>query len=81
MQSERSHNEEAYRRLRSALERDYQGQFVIIAQGKLVAAGPTLEEAIVQAESVAPQATHRLVVKVGEEYPLSVTIGAPQIHG
>ena len=81
MQTERSRNEETYQRLRSNLEREYPGQFVVIAQGKLVAAGPTLAEAIAQAESIAPQASHRLVLKVGEQYPSSVTVGAPQIQG
>ena len=81
MQTERSRNEEAYQRLRRNLEREYHGQFVVIAQGKLVAAGPTLEEALAQAESIAPQASHRLVVKVGEKYLSSVTIGTSQIHG
>jgi hypothetical protein len=76
MSTERSRNEEAYQRLRDSLEQEYRGQFVVIAHGKLVAAGPTLEKAVAQAEAVAPQATHRLVVKVGEEYPSSVTIGA-----
>ena len=81
MQTERARNEEAYRRLRDKLKQEYRGQFVAIARGKLVAAGSTLEEVTTQAEAVAPGVTHRLIFKVGEEYPPIVTIGIPQVRG
>lgn len=81
MRTERYRNEASYKRLRGKLERAYRGQFVAIARGKLVAAGSTLEEVITRAESAAPGATHRLIFKVGEEYPSLVTIGTPQVRG
>ncbi len=81
MKTERSRNEEAYKRLRGKLQQEYRGQFVAIAQGKLVAAGSSLQEVITQAEAATPGATHRLIFKVGEEYPPLVTVGAPQVHG
>jgi hypothetical protein len=61
--------------------RTFHGQFVAIAHGKLVAAGPTLEEVSAQAESTAPRVTHHLIVKIGEDYPPVVTIGASPVHG
>ena len=81
MKTERYRNDEAYKRLRSRLERAYRGQFVAIAQGKLVAAGSTLEEVTTRAESTVPGVTHRLIFKVGEEYPSLITIGTPRVHG
>lgn len=81
MRTERSRNEKAYKRLRGKLEQAHRGQFVAIARGQLVAAGATLEEVTTRAESAAPGATHRLIFKVGEEYPPLITIGTPQLHG
>ena len=59
MESERRRNQEAYAQLKAELEQQYPGQFIVIAQGQLVAVGATLPEALRHAQAAAPQAVHR----------------------
>jgi len=75
MEAERLRNQEAYARLKDELAQKHPGQFIVIAQGQLVAVGATLPEALRHAQAAAPQAVHRLIVKVGEQYPTEVRIG------
>lgn len=80
MEAERQRNQEAYARLKTELEQKYSGQFIVIAQGQLAAVGQTLPEALQRAKAAIPEAVHRLVIKVGEEYPAQVRIGARSLH-
>jgi len=73
-EAERQRNQEAYERLKPELQK-YQGQFVVIAQGRLVAIAPNLPEALQKAQEAAPRVGHRLVFKVGEAYPAEITVG------
>jgi hypothetical protein len=62
-------NERVYDGLRARLEQTHWAQWVVIAQGRLLAAAPTREEALRQAGELAPTATSRLVRQVGVELP------------
>ena len=62
-------NERVYDSLRAGLEQKHWAQWVIIAQGSLVATGATREEALQQAGEPAPAALSRLVRQVGVEVP------------
>ncbi|MFQ6093769.1 MAG: DUF5678 domain-containing protein [bacterium] len=77
MQTERARNQQAYQALKGELEKKYRGRFVAIARGKIVADGFSFEEVIKKAEEVAPEVSQRIVLKVGEEYPQTVTVGGP----
>ena len=61
-------NELTYHRLRAELERTCWEQWVVIAQGQLVAAALTREDALRQAGALSPTLS-RMVRKVGEELP------------
>jgi transcriptional regulator with AAA-type ATPase domain len=76
MEAERQKNQETYAQLKTELEQKYQGQFVVIARGLLIAVAPTLQEALQQAKAILPEAEHRLVFKVGEDYPTKIRVGA-----
>jgi hypothetical protein len=65
LKAERALNNQVYRRLKSDLEREYQGKYVVIAHGALQGVGDTLE----QVAGLAPEARHRLVFRVGEAPP------------
>lgn len=62
-------NERVYDGLRAELERTHGAQWVVIVQGRLIAAASTREEALRQAGELPSQAVSRLVRKVGEEFP------------
>ncbi len=62
-------NERVYDGLRAGLEQTRWAQWVVIAQGRLLAAAPTREEALRQAGELAPTAPSRLVRQVGIELP------------
>lgn len=63
LKAERALNNEAYRRLKGELKRKYEGKYVVIAHSALQGVGDTLE----QVASLAPEARHRLVFRVGEK--------------
>ena len=65
LKAERALNNQVYRRLKSDLEREYQGKYVVIAHGALQGVGDTLE----QVAGLATEARHRLVFRVGEAPP------------
>jgi len=60
--------------------KNYRGRFVAIAQGRIVAAGLSFEETIKKADEAAPEASQRIVLKVGEEYPQTITVGASSVQ-
>ncbi|MFQ6074857.1 MAG: DUF5678 domain-containing protein [Candidatus Bathyarchaeia archaeon] len=68
-------NEEAFEKLKDSLEKEYSGMYVAIAGGELVAVGETLQETLEKSDEVKPGVGHRLVFKVGEEYPERVRLG------
>ncbi|MEM3501740.1 MAG: DUF5678 domain-containing protein [Candidatus Bathyarchaeia archaeon] len=65
-------NNEAYDRLKNEIFRDYFGKYVAIANGEIVASGESLSDVWLPLKG---KASHRLVFKVGEEYPRSVRLG------
>lgn len=62
-------NERAYDSLRAELERTHWAEWVVIVQGRLVAAALTRAEALRQAGKLSPTAASRLVRQVGAELP------------
>ena len=65
-------NERVYDCLRAELERTCWEQWVVIAQGRLVASAPTREEVLQRAGELPASTLSRLVRKIGEELPLLV---------
>ncbi len=65
-------NERVYDSLRAGLEQRHWAQWVVIAQGSLLATAATREEALHQAGERAPTAPSRLVRQVGVELPKMV---------
>jgi hypothetical protein len=71
-------NQEAYRRLKAEIGRDYPlGRFVAIHDGRIAADAADLEEldALLKAAGVAPRES--LVVQAGVDYPEYVVILTP----
>lgn len=66
-------NEQAFEQLRPALEEKHMGQWVVIANGQLVAVAATREEALGTADGGNSRAVSRLIRKVGDELPRKVT--------
>jgi len=67
---ERKLNNDALKRLQPELEKQ-QGRYVVIAHGKLQGVGDSIESL----RSLAPNAHHRLVFKVGEPLPRKRRLG------
>jgi hypothetical protein len=67
---ERKLNNDAFKRLRSDLEKQ-QGRYVVIAHGKLQGIGDSIESL----QDLAPDAHHRLVFKAGEPIPRRRRLG------
>jgi len=67
---ERKLNNDAFRRLWPELE-EQQGRYVVIAHGKLQGIGDSIESL----QSLAADAHHRLVFKVGEPFPRKKRLG------
>ena len=67
---ERKLNNDALSRLQPELERQ-QGRYVVVAHGKLQGVGDSIESL----QSLAPDAHHRLVFKVGELPPRRKKLG------
>jgi hypothetical protein len=61
---QRKLNNDAFKHLQPALE-NQQGEYVVIAHGKLQGVGDSIESL----QSLAPDAHHRLVFKVGAPFP------------
>jgi len=70
MARERKLNNDAFRRLCPEFEKQ-QGRYVVIAHGKLQGVGDSIESL----QSLAPDAYHRLVFKVGEPLPKRRRLG------
>ncbi|MBS7626750.1 hypothetical protein KEJ51_06925 [Candidatus Bathyarchaeota archaeon] len=65
-------NNEAYARLKNEIFRGYFGKYVAMENGEIVASGESLRDVWLPPRR---KASHRLVFKVGEEYPRSVRLG------
>ena len=66
-ESERILNNNAYLKLKERLEREYNGQYVLIAKGDFIAAAKTFDEIVKIANTKVPNAKHRLIFKVTQE--------------
>jgi len=65
-------NNKAYAKLKDEILRDYAGKYVVIAEGKIVASGDSLDDVYIEPKG---RVSHRLVFKVGEELPRRVHLG------
>ncbi len=75
---ERRKNLDAYERLKEEIRTKYPGQFVAIADGKLVKVSPNFEEA----DEAVKEYRHRLVVPAGEEPEIGpLRVRSPQGQG
>ena len=70
-QKEAMVNNQAFEKLRSELEQNYPGKWIVIAFGKLQGVADTPEEL----NYVAPNAQHRIVMQVGRTRPQGVELG------
>lgn len=64
-------NNQAFEKLRTQLERDYFGQWIVIADGQLQGVGDSLASV----NHLAPDAQHRIVMQIGEHRPKEVELG------
>jgi hypothetical protein len=60
-------NRRAYEQLKEELVRNYAGQDVAIAFGRLIAASPSFDEAVAAVDRLQPPAEHCAVFLAGEE--------------
>jgi hypothetical protein len=60
-------NRQAYERMREQIRRDYAGQYVAIALGKLIGVGPDFHSAKAFVDRLSPQPEHALVFAAEEE--------------
>ena len=62
-------NHQAYEKLRAQIRRDYAGQYVGIAEGRLIAAANTFEEVEAAMEKLQPVPEYYLIFPADEEPP------------
>jgi hypothetical protein len=60
-------NRQAYEKLREQIRRDYAGQYIGIAEGRLIAVAPTFDEVRAAIECLDPAPQCFLIFTVGEE--------------
>ena len=60
-EQEKAKNQKAYEALRDQIRRDYAGQYVALAQGRLITAAPTFDEARAAVEHLRPVPEYYLV--------------------
>jgi hypothetical protein len=60
-------NRQAYEKLREQIRRDFAGQYVGIAEGRLIAAAPTFEEVQAAIEQLKPPPEYYLIFEAEEE--------------
>jgi len=66
-ETERKINNDAYREMKTTLERKGESSFAVVAIGKLQGYAPTLEEAFALLNSRAPEAKQAIIQKIGEK--------------
>jgi hypothetical protein len=64
---EMASNREAYEKLREQIRRDYAGQYVAMAFGKIVAVSPDFDEATAVVERLQPAPAYSLVFLADQE--------------
>lgn len=60
-EKERARNQTAYQVLREQIRRDYVGQYVALAEGRLIAAAPTFDQARAAVERMQPVPEYYLI--------------------
>jgi Family of unknown function (DUF5678) len=60
-------NRQAYEQLKEQIRRDYAGQYVAIAFGKIVAVNPDFDEAVAAVERLNPPPEHSVVFPASDE--------------
>jgi len=64
---ETSLNRKAYDRLRDQIRRDHAGQYVVLAQERVVAASPTYEDALAAVRQLRPTPEYFLIFPADEK--------------
>jgi len=60
-------NRTAYERLRERIRRDYVGQYVALAEGKIVAGAANYDDVVAAVQKLCPSPEHYLVFPADEE--------------
>ncbi len=60
-------NRTAYEGLREQVRRDYAGQYVALAHGKIIAGGPNYDDVVAAVQKMSPLPEHYLVFPADEE--------------
>jgi hypothetical protein len=68
---EAEQNNQAFAQLQAELEQKYDGQWIVIDQGRLQGVGNTLPEV----NDLALDAKHRIIMQIGRKYPEEVELG------
>ncbi len=71
IQAEAKANNQTFKNLRTELEQNYPGKWIVIAHSKLQGVADTPEEL----NHLAPTAQHRIVMQVGQTRPQEVELG------
>jgi hypothetical protein len=66
-EQELQRNREAYEALRDQIRQEYAGQYVAIAQGRLIAASADFDEALAVVQRLQPAPEHYVVFPANEE--------------
>ena len=64
---EQAINQKAYETLREEIRRDYAGQYVTLAQGRVIAASPDFDEALAAVQRLQPVPEFYLVFPADDE--------------
>jgi len=64
---EQAINQKAYETLREQIRRDYAGQYVTLAQGRVIAASPNFDEALAAVQRLQPVPEYYLVFPADQE--------------
>lgn len=65
--TERDRNNDFYESRRVELESEYKGKYLLIANGRLLGAYGSLDEAALAIKSLTPRPVHAILTKAGEE--------------
>ncbi len=68
---ERNLNINVYHKLKEEIKKKYQGQYVAIVEGQLIASADTFDEALKKSEGAFPETLHRLVFNADDDNPIA----------
>ena len=73
-QEEYELNQQTYKKLKAKYAQTKKGQFIGIAEGKVVAEAETIDALFEKLDQIEPIPGRRFVFRAGEEYPEKVTL-------